>query len=500
MTKKAYLAFDLGAESGRAMMGVLDDGKLALHELHRFANMPVTLPSGLHWNLLELWNNLLIGVRKAMEYSAANSLELASLGVDTWGVDVALLGRSGQLLGLPYAYRDEHFAGAMDKAIAKVGAEHIYDVTGNQFMPFNTIFQLAYLHESEPAVLEQADKLLFMPDLLHYFFTGQAFNEATIVSTGQVVDPRLGNGLGVWADGLLQELGIPRQMLGKIIPPGTRIGPVRSALAAELGLSRPLNVTVPASHDTAAAVAAVPVLGKQNWFYISSGTWSLQGVELDAPLISEATRAANFTNERGVGGTIRFLTIGAGMWLVQQMRRALAQRGEDYTYSQLTDLASAAKPFRTLLNPLHGPFGVQGGMIEKINEFARNTGQPQPGDVGQYVRACLESLALSYRATLGKVETLTGKHPEVIHIVGGGAQNTLLDQMTADATARPVTAGPFEATAAGNVLTQAMGDGQVVDAKQIRQIVANSFQPKTYTPKDIAAWDDAYARYLKVLG
>jgi rhamnulokinase len=499
MTKKAYLAFDLGAESGRAMLGVLDGGKLALHELHRFANMPVTLPSGLHWNLLELWNNLLVGLRKAMEHCRANSLELASLGVDTWGVDLGLIGRSGQLLGLPYAYRDEHFAPAMDKAIAKVGAEHIYNVTGNQFMPFNSIFQLAYLHQSEPAVLEQADKLLFMPDLLHYFFTGQAFNEATIVSTGQVVDPRRGDGLGVWADGLLKELDVPTQMLGKLIPPGTLLGPVRSALAAELGLGRPLNVIVPASHDTAAAVAAVPASGKGNWLYISSGTWSLQGVELDQPLISEATRAANFTNERGVGGTIRFLTIGAGMWLVQQLRRSFAQRGENYTYSQLADLARAAKPFRTLLNPLHGPFGVQGGMIEKINEFAASTGQPQPGDVGQYVRACLESLALSYRATVGKVETLTGKRIEVIHIVGGGGQNTLLDQMTADAVACPVIAGPFEATAAGNVLTQAMGDGQVADATEIRQIVANSFQPQTYTPKDTAAWDDAYERYLKVL-
>ena len=217
------------------MMGVLDGGKLALHELHRFANMPVTLPSGLHWNLLELWNNLLVGVRKAMEYAAADSLELASLGVDTWGVDMALLGRSGQLLGLPYAYRDEHFAAAMDKAIAKVGAEHLYNVTGNQFMPFNTIFQLVYLLQSEPAVLEQSDKLLFMPDLLHYFFTGQALNEATIVSTAQLVDPRRGDGLGVWADGLLKELGVPRQMLGKIIPPGTPWGrcvrPLRRNLA-----------------------------------------------------------------------------------------------------------------------------------------------------------------------------------------------------------------------------------------------------------------------------
>ena len=500
MTKKAYLAFDLGAESGRAMMGVLDGGKLALHELHRFANMPVTLPSGLHWNLLELWNNLLVGLRKAMEYSAANSLELASLGVDTWGVDMALLGRSGQLLGLPYAYRDEHFAAAMDKAIAKVGAEHLYNVTGNQFMPFNTIFQLVYQLESEPGVLEQSDKLLFMPDLLHYFFTGQALNEATIVSTAQLVDPRLGDGLGVWADGLLKELGVPRQMLGKIIPPGTPIGPVRSALATELGLAKPLNVIVPASHDTGAAVAAVPVSGKRNWCYLSSGTWSLMGVELDRPLISEATRAANFTNERGVGGAIRFLTIGAGLWLVQQVRRSLAQRGENYSYAQLADLARAAKPFRTLLNPLHGPFGVQGGMIEKINEFAANTGQPQPGDVGQYVRACLESLALSYRRTLGKIETLTGQRVEVIHIVGGGAQNTLLNQMTADAAARTVIAGPFEATAAGNMLTQAMGDGQVANAAQIRQIVANSFQPQTYAPKDTAAWDDAYERYLKVLG
>ncbi len=499
MTKKAYLAFDLGAESGRAMLGVLEDGKIALHELHRFANLPVLLPSGLHWNLLELWNNLLVGVRKAVEHTKANSLELASLGVDTWGVDLGLIGASGQVLGLPYAYRDEHFAAAMEAVIAKVGAERLYDVTGNQFMPFNTIFQLAYLRRSEPALLERADKLLMLPDLLHYFFTGEAVNEATIVSTAQLVDPRRGNGLGVWVKELLAELDIPSQMLGRLVPPATPLGAVRPAVAAELGLSSRLKVTLPASHDTAAAVAAVPASGKSSWCYLSSGTWSLMGVELPEPLINEATRAANFTNERAVGGMIRFLTIGAGMWLVQQVRRSLAQRGENYTYAQLAEHARAAEPFRTLLYPLHGPFGAAGGMFEKVADFVKQTGQPQPQSVGQYVRACLESLALSYRSTVAKIEKLTGKRIEVIHIVGGGAQNTLLDQMTADATGRTVIAGPFEATAAGNVLTQAMGDGEVADPAQIRQIVANSFQPQTYAPADTAAWDGAYEKYLKMV-
>lgn len=499
MTKTAYLAFDLGAESGRAILGLLDGGRLTLHELHRFANMPVRLPSGLHWNLLELWNNLTTGLRKAAQYAKDNNLQLASLGVDTWGVDCGLIGRSGQLLGLPFAYRDERFPPAMESAIARIGAERLYNITGSQFMPFNTLFQLVAQQASEPAILKQSASLLFMPDLLHYFFTGQAVNEATIASTSQMVDPRLGNGLGSWAADLLDELGLPSQMLGQIVPPGTRIGPVREAVASEAGLSGRVNVTAPACHDTASAVAAVPVRGKENWAYISSGTWSLMGMELKEPVISEAARLENFTNERGAGGMIRFLCNGAGLWLVQQVRRSLANINVNYDYAQLTQMAREAAPFRTLVNPMYGPFGLHGGMLEKVNDFAAKTAQPQPTEPGQYVRACLESLALGYRQTLLSLERITGKRIEVVHIVGGGGQNALLNQMAADAMARPVVVGPFEATAAGNILTQAMGDGQVSGLTQIREIVTNSFEPQTYEPQNTAAWDEAYQRYLPLL-
>ena len=498
MSKKAYLAFDLGAESGRAMLGVMDGDTLSLQEMHRFANRPQRLPDGLHWNLLDLWANLLEGLGKGAAACRDAGYELASLGVDTWGVDCAYIGRSGQLLGLPFAYRDERNLPAMEKTLRQVGVERLYDITGLQLLPFNTLFQLVAQRDSERALLDHAAKLAFMPDLLHYFFTGQVVSDATIASTSQMIDPR-GGPCGAWAKGLLSELDLPHGMLGEIVPAGTTVGNVRSAIAAELGCS-PVKVITPASHDTASAIAAVPADGSRPWCYISSGTWSLVGAELPAPLISEAARKANFTNERGLDGTVRFLRNTAGLWLVQQVRANLAQRGTTCDYAQLTDLARKAKPFATLVDPGFGPFLLPGQMIDKIGQFAAKTGQGVPADAGALVRCCLESLAMEYRRTITALESLLGREVEVVHVVGGGGRNELLNQMTADATGKPVVVGPYEATAAGNVLVQALGDGFLGATADIRRIVRRSFDPRTYLPQNPQGWNAPYECYLKLIG
>ncbi|HEX7010464.1 MAG TPA: FGGY family carbohydrate kinase, partial [Phycisphaeraceae bacterium] len=351
MTAQGCVAFDLGAESGRAVLAAFDGSKITLQEVHRFANGPQRLPQGYHWNILELWANLQAGLRRAAAQARQEELELAHLGVDTWGVDYALVGRSGQILGLPWAYRDPRHAVGMQQALEQVGAKALYEATGVQFLPFNTLFQLLALRQAEPGLLDQARRLLFIPDLLHYFFTGQRVNEATIASTSQMIDPRS----GAWHAKLLQDLGLPTHFLEEaIVPAGTRIGPLRPEVAQEAGVGA-MEVIAPGSHDTASAVAAVPVdaSATPRWAYLSSGTWSLMGVEREAPLLSDAAREANFTNERGVCGKIRFLKNIAGLWLVQEVRRDLAQQGQELDYPQLTRLAEQAPPFATLVNPDH---------------------------------------------------------------------------------------------------------------------------------------------------
>ncbi|MEX0775999.1 MAG: rhamnulokinase family protein [Phycisphaeraceae bacterium] len=500
MAAKGYVAFDLGAESGRAILAVLDGRKLVIEEAHRFANVPRLLPSGMHWDLLGLWGNLVEGLRKSGQLAAARKVKLVSLGVDTWGVDCALVGKSGQVLGLPFAYRDARHPPAMKKALRKLGASRIYDATGIQFMPFNTLFQLVAQQDAEPSVLENARHMLNMPDLLHYFFSGKAVNEATIASTTQMVNPRKSR-KGTWHKALMKELGLPVHMLGKIVPAGTKLGKLRAQVAAEAGVGA-MDVILPGSHDTASAVAAVPVEERATgrWAYLSSGTWSLMGAELDKPIISDACRQAGFTNERGVGGKIRFLKNLAGLWLVQEVRRDLARQGQEYEYSQLADLAAKAPPFATLLDPGHEPFASPGDMCRKIAAFARSTGQPKPTTAGQLVRACLESLALVYRRTLESLETLLGEKVAVLHIVGGGGKNQLLNQMTADAIGRTVIVGPYEATAIGNALTQAMGAGQVRDLAHLRAIVRNSFDPVTFAPLNSLLFDAQRQRFAALLG
>ncbi|MCE9589540.1 MAG: rhamnulokinase [Planctomycetes bacterium] len=498
MSRTGCVAFDLGAESGRAILAVLEGDRLEIAEVHRFANLPQLLPSGLHWSLVELWGNLIEGLRRAGRAAEERGVSLVSVGVDTWGVDFGLVGKSGQLLGLPFAYRDARNIPAMKRTIRRLTAKTIYDATGIQFMQFNTLFQLVAQHAAEPGVLKQSKRMLMLPDLLHYFLSGKMVNEATIASTTQMIDPRNGK----WAVKMIRKAGVPTHMLVKTTPAGSVIGKLSRPIAQEAGVSADIKVIVPGSHDTASAVAAVPVdeATSEPWAYLSSGTWSLMGAELDKPIVSEATHKAAFTNEGGVGGKIRFLKNIAGLWLVQECRRDFARRGQEFTYQQLMDMAAQAEPFRTLVDPNHGPFATPGDMPAKITAFAKATNQPAPTTPGQFVRCCLESLSMAYRHTLATLDGLLGRKTRVLHIVGGGGQNLLLNQMTADATGIRVIVGPFEATAIGNALAQGIGSKQVRDLAHLRAIVRASFNPITYEPVNARASAAQAERFEGLMG
>jgi len=489
MSHSRFLAFDLGAESGRAMLGTLRDGRLELEEKHRFANPRGRINGHLHWNLLAQWEELKTGLRKAV---AGLDAPLAGIGVDTWGVDYGLVGRNGEILGNPFMYRDGRTDGVMERTFARVPKRDIFEATGIQFMQLNTLFQLVAHCESRSPLLDVAETLLFMPDLFNFLFTGIRKSEFSIATTSQMYDPRR----GTWAVDMLRRLGLPVHILPEIVPSGTILGALSEDVAGECGVGR-IPVIAPGTHDTASAVAAVPASGR-DWCYISSGTWSLMGVELDAPIINDKSLAYNYTNEGGVSGRIRFLKNIMGMWPIQECRRQWAAEGEDISYARLTDLAAAAPPFVTMIDLDYHPILSPGDMPAKIERFCREKGQKVPADRGQMIRALLESLALSYRRTLEGMEDVLGRRIGVIHIVGGGSQNALLNQMTADACGRTVLAGPVEATAAGNVLVQAMAVGLIKDLDHLRQVVRDSFEVRRYEPRDTAKWDAQYARYREL--
>lgn len=491
----AYIAIDLGAESGRVIIGTLVEGRVSLDEVHRFTHEPVWLPTGLHWDTTGIWREVVHGLRNASTWCQQNRAQAASVGADTWGVDWALVDKAGELVGLPHAYRDPRNQAAYEQAVAALGSERIYQTTGIQFMPLNTLYSLYAHHRADPGALESADKLLFMPDLLHYWLSGNAMCEATIASTSQMVDCHTGD----WAREMLDDLGLPSHFLMPISEPGSVVGTLRAALAEETGLPADLRIVMPGSHDTASAVAAVPARAGESWCYLSSGTWSLLGAELSAPCVNAAAESEVFTNEAGIGGTFRFLKNIPGLWLVQECRRDFARHGQEYDYSELARLASEAEPFRTLINPSHRSFASPGGIIEKMTTLANSTGEPTPEMPGQFVRCCLESLALAYREKLLAMESILGRRFEVIHIVGGGGKNTLLSQMTADATGRRVVVGPYEATALGNALVQAMAMGEVSDLAELRQIVAESSDLVTYEPTDSATWERMYERFQSLV-
>lgn len=489
MSESQFLAFDLGAESGRALIGTLRGQQLTLEDRHRFPNPNGRFNGHLHWNLQSQWESLKTGLRNA------GSGPLRGIGVDTWGVDFGLVGAGGEILGQPYHYRDNRTDGMMEKLFQRVPREKVFDATGVQFMQLNSLYQLFAMQQANSSALSAAETLLFMPDLFNFLFTGVRKSEFSIATTSQFYDPRK----QTWATELLTALDLPTRILPETVPSGTIIGPLRRDVADECGIKGDVPVIAPATHDTGSAVAAVPASEGTSWCYISSGTWSLMGVEIDTPLINEKALRYNYTNEGGVGGTIRFLKNIMGLWLVQECRRQWEKEGKTFDYIELTKLAGQAKGLQSLVNPDHQPFLSPGEMPSKIAAFCSSTKQTAPNSPGEFVRACLDSLALTYRRTLEGLEDLLGKRIDVIHIVGGGCQNELLNQMTADACGRTVVAGPVEATAIGNILVQAMAVGEIKSLSDARQVVRASFPVKTYEPNDTKAWDTAYQTFRKLI-
>jgi rhamnulokinase len=507
MPQRCFLAVDLGAESGRVLAGLFDGERIVLEPLHRFPNGPVEVAGTLHWDVLRLWQEIQSGLRAAAKRFGN---DIASVGVDTWGVDFALLGAGDVLLGNPVHYRDARTDGMLEAAFAMVGRDAIFEQTGIQFMQLNSLYQLLALRKADSPLLGAAETFLTMPDLFGWLLGGRKAAEFTNATTTQCYDTRRGD----WARPLLEQLGIPTAMFPEIIPPGTPLGTLRPAVARETGL-HDVQVVAPATHDTGSAVAAVPVSNAEisnlkseisnlrsqtpNWCYLSSGTWSLMGVEIPEPKIDAATLAYNFTNEGGVAGTYRLLKNIMGLWLVQRCRRAWQSAGREYSYDDLQHLAASAAPFGSLVNPDDGDFLNPPDMPAAIAAFCRRTNQPVPADEGAVVRCCVESLALRYRWVVERLEELTGSNLEVIHIVGGGTQNSLLCQLTADACNRPVVAGPVEATAIGNALMQAVALGELGSVADLRTVVRRSFPLVDYEPNRDDRWDALYERFAAMV-
>lgn len=480
-----YLALDLGAESGRAFIGRLESGALALDEIYRFANEPVTYNGELHWDVGRLW----IEVQRALAIAGSpDSPGLDGIGVDAWGLDFALLGEHGTLLDNPFHYRDSRSDGIMEQVFAKLSPEVIYARTGIQFMQVNGLYQLYAASRKTPRLLQAADWFVTIPDLFNFWLTGKIGCEFTNATTMQMYDPRKKN----WSTELLDGLGLPTRILAPVIQPGTIIGPLLSQVAASAKL-RPVQVIAPACHDTGSAVAAIASAGESA--FISSGTWSLLGTETGEPVINADAQRYNFTNEGGVCGTFRLLKNVMGLWLLQCCRRDWQIQGQKFTYGELVDLARASEPFRSLVDPDHSSFLHPEKMLDAIDRFCIMSHQPAPQSPSQYTRAVLESLALKYRLILERLESLTGRTYKEIQIVGGGAKNDMLNQFTADATGRIVLAGPVEATALGNLGMQILATGALTSLKAVRKLIRASFPPRLFQPREPEKWEQPYNRF-----
>jgi sugar (pentulose or hexulose) kinase len=495
--EKNYLAIDMGAESGRGILGKLSQGRMELSEIHRFATGPVSLPtrypsevngdSSLVWDFVRFWQEINDCVRRISKEE-----RITSMGVDTWGVDFALLDRNGLLISTPYHYRDSRTDGMMEKAFEKLSRERIYDITGIQFMQLNTLYQLFSLVANDSPLLKIADKLLMIPDLINYWLTGRAVAEYTEATTSQIFDTRK----GTWSQEIIHAMGFPAHVFPEIIKPGTVLGPLRGCVAKNLDCE--LMVVAPPTHDTASAVAAVPA-EDEDYIWISSGTWSIVGMNMPAPVINENSYASNFTNEGGWGGTTRFSKNVTGLWLVQQCRSEWQKSGKDYSYTELTQLAHNAPHLQTIIDPDYSEFLQMGDMLEKIRHYCQLTGQPIPQDEGATIRAALQGLALRYRFVIEELEAIVGKKARAIHMVGGGTKNQLLSQLTADALNRKVITGPIEATATGNIIVQAIAMGDIKDWAEGVAVIKHSFDIHTFEPQDRQGWDEAYERFKENL-
>ncbi len=486
MAELKMLALDLGASSGRGIVGSFDGEQISLRENHRFSNDPIMVNGRFHWDVLRLF----FEVKQAISKAVLEGDGVSSIGIDTWGVDYALLDRNGRMLSTPMHYRDTRTVGAPAMVERLISAEDLYGITGIQTMNYNTIYQLAMDKQETPELFSIADRMLNIPDLLNYFLTGVQANEYTALSTTALLDAKKRQ----YAWDVIDRLGFPRKLFGEIVQPGTTLGTLLPQIQEEIGACDAKVMTV-ASHDTASAVLAVPT-EQDDFIYISSGTWSLMGTELSEPLITAETRSMNFANEGGVLGTIRFLKNIMGLWIIQESRRQWKREGKEYSFAQMEAWAKESPAFRSIINVDDPSFATPGNMPEKIRDYCRRTSQPVPETVGQVVRCIYESLALKYRQVVEMIQTLKGKRAGVIHVVGGGTKDGFLSQMTADACNIPVAAGPEEATAIGNLMMQAIALGEVKDLKQAREIVAASFALKHYTPTaDRAAWDEAFGKF-----
>mgnify|MGYP006275921913 CR=1 FL=1 len=484
MARSVALAVDLGASGGRVVSGTFDGRLLELEEIHRFENAPVAFGGQLVWDVVRLWQEVLTGLRMA---AARHGTAVSSVGVDTWGVDFSFLGADGTLLANPVCYRDARTRGMLAEAEKTVSREEMFAATGLQFMEINSLFQLLALAKGESSVLAAAERMLMIPDLFHWLLSGVASNERTNATTSQCFDPRTGD----WAFPMLERFGLPRRIFGALVEPGTDLGPLRPEVAAETGLAG-VRVIVPGTHDTASAVAAVPApeppSARPDWCYVSLGTWALVGAELDGALVTEACRARNFTNEGGIGGTTRLLKNVCGLWLVQQCRASWMRSGQEWSWDQLTQLAAEAPALATLVDPNDPSLVAPADMPEAIRTLARAAGEPVPESTGAVVRTALESVAAAIARTLDELDGLLGRRVGRVHVVGGGVKNRLLCQWIADATDRPVLAGPVEATAIGNLLVQLSSREGAVDLRAVRAVVRDTFEIVRYEPRDAARW------------
>jgi len=486
----SVLAFDLGASSGRAIIGRLTDRKIEVEELHRFSNDPVQAGDRLHWDILRLLHEIKQGLLKAKHQGVV----LKSAGIDSWAVDFGLIGRGGELLGNPYHYRDRHTDGMMEQLFATLPSKEIFARTGIQFLPFNTIFQLYAMKQAGSVLLEQAESFLMIPDLLRYYLTGEKVNEFSNATTTQLYNPLQGN----WDDELLKQIGVSRSLFGQVVQPGTQAGQLRTSLCEELGIGS-LPIYAVAEHDTGSAVAAVPALDR-SFAYLSCGTWSLMGTEVQQPVINELASELNFTNEGGVDGTYRLLKNIMGLWLLQESRREWERSGLAYTFPELVKLAEDAAPFAAFIDPDDPMFLHPGDMPAQIRLYCERTGQKAPEGAGAITRCILESLALKYRYVLDWTEKLSNQSFNGLHMVGGGIHNTLLCQWSANAIGKPVWAGPAEGSAIGNLVVQWIAQGDLADIWEARQVIRESFPVTVYEPEQGDQWDQAYGRFKQITG
>lgn len=487
---KRVLAFDFGASSGRAIIGEYDGERITLQEVHRFSNDPVIIGDTMYWDTLRLFFEMKQGMVKAKH---AGGFE--SIGIDTWGVDFGMIDKGGRLLENPIHYRDARTVGLIEESFKLIDREKFYGITGLQFMEFNTAFQLLSLVRERPEVFERTDKILLTPDLLGYFLTGEKHAEFSIASTTQLMDAYTGK----WSKEVLDALGIPGRILPEIIPCGTKAGKVTDAIKEELGLEGDIDVIAVAGHDTQSAMVSVPTQEK-DFIFMSCGTWSLFGTELDKPLINETSSRLDITNESGYGGRISFLKNIIGLWMIQESRRQWIREGREYSFGEMEKMAQEAEPLKCFVDTAAPEFNPAGNIPRRIREYCEKTGQYVPQSDGEIVRCINQSLAMKYRNTIDQIKACTGKEYPVIYMLGGGIQSHMLCQLTASACHREVSAGPIEATVYGNIALQLMATGEIKDINEARRVIAVSEPIAHYAPQDGEVWEEAYKTYLKVTG